>query len=61
MKLIPMEGTAITGSGYGIHGTTQPNSVGTPASQGCIRMRNEDVEELFDIIPDILVEVLIRK
>ena len=61
MKLIPMEGTAITGSGYGIHGTTQPDSVGTPASQGCIRMRNSDVEELFDIIPDILVEVLIRK
>lgn len=61
MKLIPMEGTEITGSGYGIHGTTQPDSVGTPASQGCIRMRNQDVEELFDIIPDVLVEVLIRK
>ncbi|MCM8535730.1 MAG: L,D-transpeptidase family protein [Lentisphaeraceae bacterium] len=61
MKLKPIEGTAITGSGYGIHGTTQPNSVGTPASQGCIRMRNSDVEELFDIIPDVVVEVIIRK
>jgi hypothetical protein len=61
MKLKAMEGTLITGSGYGIHGTTQPNSIGTPASQGCIRMINQDVEELFDIIPDIVVEVLIRK
>jgi len=37
--------------GYGIHGTWEPQTVGTQASEGCIRMRNEDVEELFDIVP----------
>lgn len=61
MKLAPAEGTVMVGSGYGIHGTTQPDSVGTPASQGCIRMRNGEVEELFDIIPDTKVVVTIRK
>jgi TolA-binding protein len=37
--------------GYGIHGTTMPETIGTPATLGCIRMFNEDVEELFDFIP----------
>ena len=33
--------------GYGIHGTSSPRSIGHRASHGCIRMRNEDVKELF--------------
>jgi lipoprotein-anchoring transpeptidase ErfK/SrfK len=36
--------------GYGIHGTTNPRSIGRPASHGCIRMRNSDVEELFGLV-----------
>ncbi len=35
--------------GYGIHGTNVPSSIGRNASHGCIRMRNQDVEELFEI------------
>ena len=35
--------------GYGIHGTNNPASIGTAASNGCIRMYNEDVEALFNI------------
>jgi lipoprotein-anchoring transpeptidase ErfK/SrfK len=34
--------------GYGIHGTNEPGSIGLAASAGCIRMRNRDVEELFE-------------
>lgn len=37
--------------GFGIHGTAFPESIGTACSMGCIRMRNEDVEALFDYIP----------
>lgn len=33
---------------YGIHGTNNPASIGTAASNGCIRMYNEDVNELFN-------------
>jgi lipoprotein-anchoring transpeptidase ErfK/SrfK len=36
--------------GYGIHGTNHPESVGHAASHGCIRMRNHDVEELFELV-----------
>jgi lipoprotein-anchoring transpeptidase ErfK/SrfK len=36
--------------GYGIHGTNAPESIGHSASHGCIRMRNTDVEELFDLV-----------
>ncbi len=31
-----------------IHGTNQEALIGTPASHGCVRMRNADVVELFD-------------
>jgi lipoprotein-anchoring transpeptidase ErfK/SrfK len=32
----------------GIHGTDQPESVGTDASHGCLRLRNEDVTRLVE-------------
>src|SRR5215471_16808725 len=39
-----------------IHGTKHEGKIGSPASCGCIRMRNEDVVELFDLVdPDTLV------
>lgn len=34
-----------------IHGTPDTEPMGIPLSHGCIRMRNEDVIELFDIVP----------
>ena len=34
-----------------IHGTPDSEPMGVPASHGCIRMRNSDVMELFDLIP----------
>lgn len=37
--------------GYGIHGTWEPETIGKSVSQGCIRMLNEEVEELFKIVP----------
>jgi len=37
--------------GYGIHGTWAPETIGSQSSDGCIRMLNEDVEELFSILP----------
>jgi LysM repeat protein len=40
------------GLGYGIHGTIDPNSIGKETSRGCIRMRNEDVEELYDMVTE---------
>ena len=33
---------------YRIHGTNDPDSIGTAASSGCIRMHNEDVIDLYN-------------
>ena len=38
-------------SGFGIHGTWERESIGFQSSAGCVRMYNEDVEELFDLLP----------
>jgi hypothetical protein len=38
----------ISPDGYGIHATNEPGSIGLARSHGCIRMRGEDAEDLFD-------------
>ena len=38
-------------TGYGIHGTTELDKIGQQVTAGCVRMRNEDVEQLFTLIP----------
>lgn len=35
----------------GFHGTNAPETIGKNVSSGCVRMHNEDVEELFEILP----------
>jgi len=37
--------------GYGIHGTKDPASLGRHITKGCVRMKNEEVEELYAVIP----------
>jgi lipoprotein-anchoring transpeptidase ErfK/SrfK len=37
-------------TGLGIHGTNQPETIGTSSSAGCIRLKNEDVIEAFAIL-----------
>ncbi len=45
--------------GIGIHGTNDPTDVGRSITQGCIRMRNEDIEELYQLIPNgIITEII---
>jgi hypothetical protein len=39
------------GGGYGLHGTDEPNSIGHSASHGCVRLRNEDIETLYRLVP----------
>jgi lipoprotein-anchoring transpeptidase ErfK/SrfK len=45
----PMGAAALTltGGEYAIHGTNQPASIGGYVSNGCIRMHNADVMDLF--------------
>ncbi len=43
-------GLNIPGGGYGIHGTNNPSSIGKSISNGCIRMYNNDVLELSNLV-----------
>jgi lipoprotein-anchoring transpeptidase ErfK/SrfK len=50
---IGLEGTdghAVGKTSYGIHGTIDPNSIGKQESMGCIRLKNEDVGQVFEML-----------
>lgn len=36
---------------YGIHGTNSESTIGSRESEGCVRMHNQDVVDLFDLVP----------
>ncbi len=40
----------ISEESYGIHGTTLPETIGSQSTDGCVRMLNEDVEELYKLV-----------
>nr|WP_246505039.1 L,D-transpeptidase [Microvirga antarctica] len=39
-------------TGYRIHGTTEPETIGTNVSSGCVRMVNQDVIHLYQRAPE---------
>ena len=41
----------IGNTNYRIHGTNAPWTIGYAVSSGCIRMRNQDVEDLYERVP----------
>ena len=45
---------------YRIHGTNQPQTIGTAVSSGCFRLTNPDVIDLYDRIP-IGAKVIVRQ
>ncbi len=45
-----IDGDAVGQARYGIHGTVDPDSIGKNASMGCIRLHNDDVARLFDLL-----------
>jgi LysM repeat protein len=47
-------------SGIGVHGTNRPDTIGRNASEGCVRMRNEDIKELYIMAPKG-TEVIIKE
>jgi len=45
---------------YRIHGSNEPWTIGTAVSSGCIRMRNEDVTDLYERVP-VGTKVIVRQ
>ena len=39
------------GDGYALHGTNRPETIGRAVSHGCVRLRNEDISKLYDLVP----------
>jgi lipoprotein-anchoring transpeptidase ErfK/SrfK len=48
------------GSLYRIHGSNEPDTIGTAVSSGCIRMLNEDVVDLYDRVKVGTTVVVLR-
>ncbi len=39
------------GDGYALHGTNKPETIGQSVSHGCVRLRNEDIQQLYSMVP----------
>lgn len=50
--LTGIAGEAVGAVSYGIHGTIEPESIGTNASMGCVRLKEEDVAAVFDMLSE---------
>jgi len=44
-------GMVLEHTSYAIHGTNDPDSIGRDESLGCVRMHNDDIEDLFELVP----------
>jgi lipoprotein-anchoring transpeptidase ErfK/SrfK len=50
----------IGGTVYRIHGTNQPQTIGSAVSSGCFRLTNPDVTDLYDRVP-VGTKVIVRQ
>jgi lipoprotein-anchoring transpeptidase ErfK/SrfK len=39
------------GDGYALHGTNKPETIGRSVSHGCVRLRNDDIAKLYEVVP----------
>ncbi|MHC4543841.1 MAG: L,D-transpeptidase family protein [Planctomycetota bacterium] len=55
-----LQGNAKGRTGFGIHGTHEPETIGTKSSKGCIRLHNGDVIKLYNLLTEVhsLVRVI---
>ncbi len=59
--LTGISGECIDKTGYGVHGTIEPASIGKESSHGCIRLVNEDVERVFEMLVEGKSTVIIKE
>lgn len=59
--LAGIDGQAVGKLSYGIHGTIEPDSIGTMASMGCIRLRNEDIARVYELLVEGKSTVLVEE
>ena len=57
--LVGIAGDAVGAVSYGIHGTIHPESIGTNASMGCVRLKADDIDAVFDMLSEGKSTVLV--
>lgn len=55
-----LDGEAKGRTGFAIHGTKEPESIGTRSSRGCIRLFNGDAIEVYNLLYGGISEVLVK-
>ncbi len=55
-----VSGEAVGKTSFGIHGTIEPDSIGRQASMGCIRLRNEDIKQVYEMLYEVKSNVKIQ-
>jgi len=60
LGLTGTDGHAVGKQSYGIHGTIEPDSIGHMSSMGCIRMHNEQVAVVFEMLVEGKSVVVVR-
>jgi hypothetical protein len=50
ISLQGVEGQAVGKMSYGVHGTIDPDSIGKQSSMGCIRLRNDDIALVYELL-----------
>lgn len=58
--LVGIEGQAVGKESYGIHGTIEPETIGTQASMGCIRLRDADIKLVYECLSENKSHVLVK-
>jgi lipoprotein-anchoring transpeptidase ErfK/SrfK len=61
ISLQGVEGQAVGKVSYGIHGTIEPESIGTQSSLGCIRLRAEDIALVYELLVEGKSMVVVRE
>lgn len=44
-------------TGFALHGTKEPKSIGTRSSQGCVRLHNKDIEKIYNMFVPMYSEI----
>ena len=60
IALYGLEGDAKDRTGFAIHGTKEPETIGTRSSRGCIRLHNGEVVEVFNMLVEVDSTVLVK-
>ncbi len=59
IPIVGIDGAAVDRSGFGIHGTNEPDSIGSMQSMGCIRLLDGDIELVYHMLEPGDSEVVI--